>query len=144
RRRDEIEQAQHHADLAHAFSVPFEYGRNFLFSRVIRDAFQAVEFDDEQDRLQERAHDLGESILLPFVDAIRTVERGDPVGETHTVRADPEAVDRLLAHLHDQGLTLEILADDRRDGQRVVEFVKVAQSTRDQIDQYLSGGTIDR
>jgi len=136
-------EAQHHADLAHAFSVPFEYGRDFLFSRIIRDAFQAAEFEEEPDRLRERAHDLGESILLPFVETIRRVERGDPVGETHTVRADPAAVEQLLAHLRDQGLTIEILTDDREDGQRVVEFVKVAQSTRDQIDHYLSGGTRD-
>ena len=136
-------EAQHHADLAHAFSVPFEYGRDFLFSRVIRDAFQAVEFDEKQDRLLERAHDLGESILLPFVETIRRVERGDPVGESHTVRAEPAVVEKLLAHLRDQGLTIEILDDHHEDGKRVVEFVKVAQSTRDRTDHYLSGGTRD-
>jgi putative ATP-dependent DNA ligase len=136
-------EAQHHADLAHAFAVPFDYGRDFLFSRVIRDAFQAVEFDEQPDRLRERAHDLGESILLPFVETIRRVERGDPVGETHTIRAEPAVVEQLLSHLREQGLTIEILTDDREDGQRVVEFVKVAHSTRDQIDHYLSGGTRD-
>ncbi|MFC6722516.1 RNA ligase [Halobacteriaceae archaeon SHR40] len=136
-------EAQHHADLAHAFSVPFEYGRDFLFSRVIRDGFQAVEFEEAPDRVRERAHDLGESILFPFVEAIRRVERGDPVGEIHTVRAEPAVVEQLLAHLRDQGLTMEILHDQHEDGQRVVEFVKVAQSTRDQIDHYLSGGTRD-
>jgi len=136
-------EAQHHADLAHAFSLPFEYGRDFLFSRIVRDGFQAVEFDEEPDRLRERAHDLGESILFPLVEAVERVEAGGQVGEHHTVRADPAVIEQLLAHLRDQGLTLEILDDRREGGERVVDFLKVAQSTQDQIDHYLSGGTLN-
>ena len=136
-------EAQHHADLAHAFSLPYEYGRDFLFSRIIREGFQAVEFDEDPDRLRERAHDLGESILFPLADAIERVETGNSVGDHHTVRADPAVVERLLTHLRDQGLTLEIVDDRREDGERVVDFLKVAQSTQDRIDHYLSGGSID-
>jgi putative ATP-dependent DNA ligase len=58
-------ESQHHAELAYAFSLPFERGRDFLFSRVLRGAFQAAEVDGSEERLRERARDLGESTLRP-------------------------------------------------------------------------------
>ncbi len=134
-------ESQHHAELAYAFSLPFDYGRDFVFSRIVRDAFQAAEFDEDDDRLQERARDLGESILRPMVATIRDVADGEPVGERHTVRGDPDAIDALFAHLHDQSMTIDLEDDRREDGERVVEFVKVAESSRDRIEYYLSGGS---
>ncbi|WP_119817218.1 RNA ligase [Halalkaliarchaeum desulfuricum] len=135
--------SQTQADLAYAFELPFDYGRDFVFSRVIREGFRAVEFDEDGDRLRERAHDLGESILLPMVETIHTVAAGDRVGERQTVRGDPRAIDELLSHLEGQGLTIEIESDQRDGDQRVVEFLKVSQSTSDRIDYYLDGGTYD-
>ncbi|MFB6152759.1 MAG: RNA ligase, partial [Halodesulfurarchaeum sp.] len=126
-----------------AFSLPFDYGRDFVFSRLIREAFQAVEFEEEGDALRERAHDLGEAILEPMVETIRDVEAGETVGERHTVRGSPASVEALLDHLEDQGVSVEITAERTVDGDRVVEFVKVADSTRDSIEHYLGGGTID-
>lgn len=144
--------SKHHDELAYAFDKPFEHGRDFVFSRVVREAFQSWEFDDEAER-RERARDLGESILLPMVETIEDVAEGETPGEEHTVRGDPETLDRLLDHLEDLGLTLSVTDDDResegrpeggsRDGQRVVEFLKVAESTRDQTEYYLDGGTRD-
>ncbi|MFB6089918.1 MAG: RNA ligase [Halobellus sp.] len=136
-------ESQHHAELASAFSLPFEYGRDFVFSRVIREAFQAAEFDEADGRRRERARDLGESILLPMVEAIEDVADGETVGERQTVRGDPESIDALFAYLRSQGLTLEIESDRREDGTRIAEFVKVSEATRDRIEHYLAGGTRD-
>jgi len=38
--------ASNQDDLAYAFSLPFDYGQAFMFRRIIREAFQAHEFDD--------------------------------------------------------------------------------------------------
>lgn len=132
-------ESQHHSELAYAFSLPFDHGQDFFFSRVIRDAFQAVEFDEDSDRLRERAHDLGESILLPMVETIQAVHSNKTVGERHVIRGEPESIDALLEHLREQSLTLEIEADYYEDGEYVVEFVKVANSTQDRIRHYLDG-----
>ncbi|MEF8851669.1 MAG: RNA ligase [Haloarculaceae archaeon] len=137
-------ECQHHDDLAHAFALPFDHGRDFLFSRVMRDAFQAAEFDEDDDRRRERAHDLGESVLLPMVEAIRDVEAGEPVGRRHTVRGDAADIEALLAHLRDQSVTVDVVRDERADGQRVVEFLKRSESTRDRIEYFLDGGTYDQ
>lgn len=136
-------ESQHHDDLAHAFSLPFDHGREFVFSRIIRDAFQAVEFDEDDERLRERARDLGESILLPMVETVRDVDAGETVGERHTVRGEPRHVSALLSHLRDQSISIDIEDDRRENGDRVVEFVKVAESTNDRVQYYLEGGTRD-
>jgi len=133
--------AQHHAELAGAFSLPFDYGRDFLFSRIVHEAFQAAECDDDA-ALEARAHDLGESILRPMVETIRRVDAGETVGTRHTVRGDADSIDALLDHLRAQSLTVDVV-DDHADGERVVEFVKVAESTTDRTRYYLNGGTRD-
>ncbi|MCU4718717.1 RNA ligase [Halapricum hydrolyticum] len=136
-------EATHHAELAYAFSLPFEYGRDFLFSRLLREAFQTVEFEESPERRRERAHDLGESILLPMAGAIEAVADGETVGERHTVRGDPETVNALLEHLREFQLTIDVESDRRLDGERVVTFTKVSASTNDRIEHYLDGGIVD-
>lgn len=127
--------------LEHAFARPFECGRDFVFARVAREAFQAYETDEGAPALRERAHELGESILLPFVEAIESVDEGRTIGERHTVRGRPAPVGDLLSFLRDRGIELEIERDEEDGGERVVDFRKVAVSSRDKIEYYLGGGT---
>lgn len=136
--------AIHRNDLEHAFGQPFDYGREFLVSRVLREAFQAAELDDSEAETRERARALGESILLPAVDAIETVQAGGTVGDEHTVHGDAMTIESLLALFRSVGLHLEIREDYYEDGERVVEFCKVADASRDKIRHYLDGGTIDQ
>ncbi len=125
-------------DLAFAFSLPFDYGQAFMFRRIIREAFQSHEDDTEEERL-ERTHRLGESILESMTETIERVDRGETVGEEHSVRALPEEVDALLDHLRSQGLHLVIQEDRLEDGERYVEFVKKTQATQDKTEVYLDG-----
>ena len=131
------------SDLAYGFSLPFDYGREFMFRRLVREAFRTVEWDIDDAEARERARDLGEAILLPMRDAIETVDDGDPVGERHTVRAGPETIDVLLEHLHGQGLQIEVVDDRRENGDRVLTFRKRMQATDDKIRHYLEGGIVE-
>ncbi|QCC54994.1 RNA ligase [Natronorubrum bangense] len=131
--------AANQGDLAYAFSLPFDYGQPFMFRRLIREGFQSIEWDESDAVARERAHELGEAILLSMRETIDTVADGDAVGERHTVRASPETVDVLLEHLDGQGLTIEIEADRREDGDRVCTFLKRTQSTTDKTRNYLDG-----
>ncbi|MFP8958477.1 RNA ligase [Natrialbaceae archaeon A-CW3] len=133
-------ETQHHNELAYAFSLPFDCGQDFLFSRIVREAFQAAEFDEDDDRLRERSHTLGESILLPMVETIRDIHDDQTVGERHVIRGEPATVEALLVHLRKQSLTLEVEDDRRESGTRVVTFVKVANATQDRIQHYLDSG----
>lgn len=135
---------QHSSDLSMAFSLPFDYGQDFLFSRLIREGFQAVEFEDSEAELHERAHELGEAILEPMVQTIKAVRDDEPVGESHTVRGSPDAIAELLTHFEEQGLSIEVTQDRRVGEERIVEFLKRSNQTQDKIDHYLGGGTIDQ
>ncbi|MFT4883578.1 MAG: putative ATP-dependent DNA ligase [Natronomonas sp.] len=128
------------ADLEHAFSLPFEHGRSFVFQRVLREAFRAVEHDVDT---TDRAHAVGEAILEPLVETIHEVDDGQPVGQEHTVRAPPRIVTELLSHLRDQGLTIDILDDETSAGERVVTFRKRMRSTEDKTKAYLDGNPVD-
>ncbi|MDQ2049583.1 RNA ligase [Natronolimnohabitans sp. A-GB9] len=129
-------------DLEFAFSLPFDYGQAFMFRRLIREGFQAVEWNESDAVARERAHELGEAILLSMRETIETVDDGEVVGERHTVRASPETVDVLFEHLRGQGLQLEIEADRREDGDRVCTFLKRTQSTTDKTRNYLEGHVV--
>ncbi|QLD84528.1 RNA ligase [Natronomonas halophila] len=128
------------SDLTHAFSLPFEYGRSFVFQRLLREAFRAVEHDADT---TERAHAVGEAILDPLVETIENVDDGQAVGQKHTVRAPPRIVTELLSHLRDQGLTIDLLADETSAGERVVTFRKRMRSTEDKTKAYLDGQPVD-
>ena len=133
--------AANQGDLAFAFSLPFDYGRAFMFRRLIREAFQSVEFDDEATRAA-RIDGLGEAVLRSMIEAIETVGAGDRLGEYHAVRAPPAVVDELLDHFEAMGLRLDILADEVTEGERYLRFRKVVQSSNDKIEHYLDGGIV--
>ncbi len=133
----------HQDDLSHAFSIPFDYGQDFVFSRIIREAFQSVEWDENYKQTQKRAHELGESILLPFINSIRQVSHEKTVGEHHIIRGKPKSVSNLLEHLRDQGLSIKIIEDKNIEDKRVVFFIKESHSTTDKIKHYLEGGKKD-
>ncbi|WP_049929217.1 RNA ligase [Halopiger goleimassiliensis] len=134
--------AANRGDLAYAFSLPFEYGRSFVFRRLIREAFQSVEWDESTDEAAARAHDLGEAILLSMCETIETIDAGGVAGKEHTVRASGETIDALLEHLRGQGLAVDVLEDRTEDGDRVVTFRKPSRSTTDRTENYLEGQVV--
>jgi putative ATP-dependent DNA ligase len=131
--------AANQGDLAFAFTFPFDYGRDFSFRRLIREGFQSVEFEESDAQRRERAHGLGESLLLPMVESIERIESGERIGEQHTVRAEPRVVDALLEHFRDQGLSISIEVDGQVEGERLLTFTKRIQRTNDKTEAYLDG-----
>lgn len=136
--------AIHRADLSYAFSLPFDYGRDFVFARIVREAFQAVEFEESDADVRERARKLGEAILPPAVETIRDVRDGRDVGERHVVRGDRDVLEALLVHLENVGITMRVEADYFEDGERVVTFRKLAEATQDNVENYLDGQLLDQ
>ena len=64
-------------ELEYALSYPFDLAQAFLFSRIIREGFQAYEMAESTDELSERAFRMGESILYPMLETIKRVEKGE-------------------------------------------------------------------
>ena len=62
------------SELEYALSYPFDLAQAFLFSRIIREGFQAYEMSESTDELSERAFRIGESILYPMLETIKRVK----------------------------------------------------------------------
>lgn len=127
----------HDDELSYAFTYPFDFGRDFFFSRVIREGFQAFEMEEDKEELQKRAHRLGESILYPMVSTIKNVASGDTAGEDLIIDVDNAAeAEDFLQYLHDLGVFAVLL---KFEGNKAV-IRKIHQSTTDKITNYINGG----
>ncbi len=127
----------HAKELKYAFTFPFDFGRDFFFSRVIREGFQAFEFSESDDKLQERAHRLGESILYPMVKIIKYVSEGNVAGEDMVIDVeDYSEAQEFIQHLRDLGISATITKFE--DGKAYIR--RIHHSTTDKITNYLRGG----
>lgn len=127
----------HDDELIYAFKFPFDLGKAFFFSRVIREGFQSYEMNESDVEMKDRAQRLGESILYPMIETIRTIAAGAVAGEDLIMDADTQnEVEEFLQHLRDLGVIAVELKYE--DGKAVIR--RVHQSTTDKISNYLEGG----
>ncbi|MEN4020219.1 MAG: RNA ligase [Methanobacterium sp.] len=127
----------HDSEIKYAFTYPFDFGRDFFFSRVIREGFQAFEMDESEEEVQERAKRLGESILYPMLDAIKNVSSGNTASEDMVIDVENrEEAEKFLHHLHDLGVHAILIKFE--DDKAVIR--RIYQSTTDKINNFLKGG----
>jgi len=127
----------HASEIEYAFNYPFDFGRAFFFSRVIREGFQAYEMRESRDELRERAHRLGESIIYPMLKTIKEIAEGGMAHEDTKINVSSrkEAME-FIKHLHALGVSASII--DYRDGEAIIR--RFYQSTTDRIKNLLEGG----
>lgn len=120
-------------DLRYAFKFPFDFGREFMFRRILREGFMLSETNATQEELKERARLLGESILIPLVETISKVSRGEPVTEENTI-VDDGSANQLLKSLEASGIKF----DTERTGDKI-KIKRHPRKTHDKVDSYLRG-----
>ncbi|MGB4611953.1 MAG: ATP-dependent RNA/DNA ligase MthRnl, partial [Methanothermobacter thermautotrophicus] len=126
----------HARELAYAFSYPFDFGRPFFFSRVIREGFQAYELDESDDETRERARRLGEAIIYPMLERIKSISAGEAAYEDTVIDVeDRETAEEFIRHLVRLGVSATLA--DYRDGRATIR--RFYQSTTDRINNYLKG-----
>lgn len=128
------------SDLQYAFQFYNDYGRDFFFSRTVREGFQSVEWDEDEDALHERSCRLGESILKPMVETIRKRKRGERITENVRIRVSSLKTTKLFEnHLRLLGIDAQFGEPLHVDGQYLIEIKKLNQSTNDRTDALLNG-----
>ncbi|BAW31927.1 DNA ligase [Methanothermobacter sp. MT-2] len=127
----------HASEIRYAFNYPFDFGRAFFFSRVIREGFQAYEMQESEDELRERAHRLGESIIYPMLKTIKEIAKGEMAHEDTRINVSSrkEAME-FIKHLHALGVSATII--DYKDGEAVIR--RFYQATSDRTKNLLEGG----
>ncbi len=128
------------SDLAYAFRYPYEYGKDFFFSRIIREGYQVVEWEEDGEELEARALRLGKSILYPMVESIKKIKAGEVLTEDFEVRVNSrEEIEELSNFLRRQGINF-ILEDMGREGDSYLYLIKrLRNSTTDKVKSYLQG-----
>ncbi|HOI39657.1 MAG TPA: RNA ligase [Methanobacterium sp.] len=125
------------SELEYALSYPFDLAQAFLFSRIIREGFQAYEMAESTDELSKRALRMGESILYPMLETIRGVENGELAAEDLVIEVESQnEAEEFIRHLRD----LKVMATlvEIKDGKAVIR--RIHQSTNDKVKNYLHGG----
>ncbi len=127
----------HAIELEYALTYPFDLARAFLFSRIIREGFQAYEMAESSDELSKRALRMGESILYPLLETIKRVENGELTTEDLVIEVESQnEAEEFIRHFKD----LKVMASlvEIKDGKVVIR--RIHQSTHDKIKNYLQGG----
>ncbi|MGI6483090.1 MAG: RNA ligase [Methanobacterium sp.] len=125
------------SELEYALSYPFDLAQAFLFSRIIREGFQAYEMSESTDELSERAFRIGESILYPMLETIKRVEKGEIAAEDLVIEVGSEnEAEEFIRHLRDLKVMAKLV--EIKDGKAVIR--RIHQSTNDRVNNYLHGG----
>lgn len=127
----------HDREIKYAFTFPFDFGRAFFFSRVIREGFQAYEMNDSPEELHERAQRMGESIIFPMLETIQQIAQGDPAVEDSVIDVgSKEEAEAFLRHLNQLGVSAMLIG--YKDGKALIR--RNHQATTDKVTNYLNGG----
>ncbi len=127
-------------DLSYAFRFFNDYGKDFMFSRIIREGFQSFEFAENQEEFRERCLRLGMAILKPMIESIKDVSNGEWVSEKIKLRFDDiEVLELFLKHLRKMGVDFRVRNIVKSEKGAVLHFERVMRSTTDKIRTHLEG-----
>ncbi|HEY9246239.1 MAG TPA: RNA ligase [Candidatus Methanoperedens sp.] len=128
------------ADLRYAFEFYNDLGRDFFFARVCREAFQSVEWDEDEENRKKRCHRLGESILLPMIGTIKRKKEKERIAETVQIRVrDLKIAEEFEEHLRLLGVDAVFEVPEQIGDEYLVKIRKIYKSTNDKTESILSG-----
>jgi putative ATP-dependent DNA ligase len=109
-----------------------ESGRDFIFSRIVREGFQSVEWEESEEDFKKRCLRLGESILRPMKESIIKVRDGDRVAEEFTIRVkDRATISKFEEYMRRLGMDIKFSEPKIVGKEYVVHMIKINKSTSD-------------
>lgn len=128
------------ADLRYAFEFYNDFGRDFFFGRVCREAFQSVEWDEDEESRRKRCLQLGESLLLPMIGTIKKKKQGERIAENVQIRVKSlNTVAEFGEYLRLLGVDAIFEEPEQIGNEYLVRIKKVNQSTNDKTEAILGG-----
>jgi putative ATP-dependent DNA ligase len=127
-------------DLRYAFKFVFDYGQQFMFRRLVREAFQAYELGLSKKELEKEAGELGKAILIPMVETIRRIAEGSEVTEDFEINVPDVSFGKaFIEHLKHLGVKATIEHISKGKKETVIKVKRHYPSTNDKVKSYLSG-----
>lgn len=128
------------SDLRYAFEFYNDYGRDFFFARVCREAFQSVEWDEDEEALRKRCLQLGESIIMPMIKTIKKKKMGERISETVQIRVkNLKTAQEFEEHLRLLGVNAVFEKPEKIGSEYLIKIKKFYSSTNDKTESILSG-----
>lgn len=128
------------ADLKYAFEFYNDFGRDFFFGRVCREAFQSIEWKEDDPAVRKRCLELGESILMPMIYTIKNKKAGERIGENVQIRVkNLKTVLEFEDYLRLLGIDAIFMPPERIGDEYLVRIRKIHQSTNDKTETILDG-----
>ncbi|MGP8337081.1 MAG: RNA ligase [Methanosarcinaceae archaeon] len=128
------------ADLRHAFKFYNDTGQSYFFSRVVREGFQSVEWDEDDEELQKRCLQLGESILRPMIKSIKQVRDGTRIDDDVQIRVKHlNTISTYKDFLQRLGVDAVFGTPQRIGDEYLVKIKKFNQSTNDKTESICKG-----
>jgi putative ATP-dependent DNA ligase len=127
-------------DLRYAFEFYNDFGRDFFFGRVCREAFQSVEWDEDEESARKRCQKLGESILLPMIATIKKKKGGERIAENVQIRVKKlTTISEFEEYLRLLGIDAVFETPEKMGEEYLVRIKKIHQSTNDKTEIILGG-----
>jgi putative ATP-dependent DNA ligase len=128
------------ADLRYAFEFYNDFGRDFFFGRVCREAFQSVEWSEDEESVEKRCRQLGESLLLPMIKTIKKKKDGERIAENVQIRVKRlDTIKEFEEYLKLVGVDAVFEEPERIGNEYLVRIKKMHQSTNDRTEAILGG-----
>ena len=128
------------SDLRHAFKFYNDIGRDYFFSRVVREGFQSVEWNESETELQNRCLQLGESILRPMIESIKQVKNGTRIADDVQIRVkDLGVISTYQEYLRRLGVDAVFGEPEPVGDEYLVKIKKQNQSTNDKTESMCKG-----
>ncbi len=128
------------ADLRYAFEFYNDFGRDFFFGRVCREAFQSVEWGEDEEALRKRCLHLGESILLPMIKTVKKKKGGERIAENVQIRVKSlKTVTEFQEYLRLLGVDAVFEEPQKMGDEYLVRIKRINHSTNDKTEAILGG-----
>jgi len=128
------------ADLRHAFKFYNEAGRDYMLSRIVREGFQTVEWNDSESEFEKRCTQLGKSILNPLRESIKNVKEGHRLYEEARIRVrNLKTVVDFQEYLNRLGVDAIFEEPQFVGGEYLITIKKLNKSTTDKTQAIWQG-----
>jgi len=130
------------SDLRHAFKFYNETGRDYMLSRIVREGFQTVEWNEDETGFEKRCTQLGKSILDPLRESIKSVKNGQRLYEEARIRVrDLKTATEFEDYFKRLGIDA-IFEEPQPVGEEYLVIIrKINKSTNDKTQAILQGET---
>ena len=128
------------SDLRHAFKFYNETGRDYMLSRIVREGFQTVEWNENEAEFEKRCMQLGKSILNPLRESIKKVKEGQRLYEEARIRVrDLKTVANFQVYLNRFGIDTVFEEPKVVGGEYLITIRKINKSTTDKTQAIWQG-----